>query len=99
LLTRVYRDEKFAKPRNVIGLQKNVPVEEMEKLMIANAVVNEEALFTLGNRRAQAAKDWLVKFGQVSGDRIFILASKSEAEETSGNGASPAPGRVDFSLQ
>jgi hypothetical protein len=103
LLTRVYRDEKFPKPRNVVGLHKSLPVEEMEKLMIANAVVNEEDLVSLGNRRAQAAKDWLVKFGQVSGERIFILASRTEAAGTSGNGNGNGnghvPGRVDFSLQ
>jgi hypothetical protein len=99
LLTRAYRDEKFEKPRNVIGLQKSLPVEEMEKLMIANAVVTEENLTSLGNRRAQAAKDWLVKFGQVSGERIFLLAARSEAEGATGNGKSPAASRVDFSLR
>jgi uncharacterized protein involved in outer membrane biogenesis/outer membrane protein OmpA-like peptidoglycan-associated protein len=99
LLTRVYRDEKFTKPRNVIGMQKNLPVEEMEKLMIANTSVTEEDLISLGNRRAQAAKDWLVKFGQVSGERIFLLAAKAEAEGASGNGTNPAASRVDFSLR
>jgi hypothetical protein len=99
LLARVYRDEKFEKPRNVLGLQKGLPVEEMERLMIANAVVQEEDLISLGNRRAQAAKDWLVKFGQVPGDRIFLLAAKADAEGPSGNGAGAATGRVDFSLR
>ena len=32
LLTRVYKDEKFAKPRNLLGMQKELPVEEMERL-------------------------------------------------------------------
>jgi uncharacterized protein involved in outer membrane biogenesis len=99
LLARVYRDEKFEKPRNAIGLQKSLPVEEMEKLMITNAVVQDEDLITLGNRRAQTAKDWLVKFGQVPGDRIFLLAPKAEAEGSSGNGAGAASSRVDFSLR
>jgi hypothetical protein len=36
LLTRVYKDEKFPKPRNMIGLAKDLPVAEMEKLILAN---------------------------------------------------------------
>jgi hypothetical protein len=95
LLTRVYRDEKFDKPRNAIGLQKSLPVAEMEKLMIANAEIKEEDLTALGNRRGQAAKDWLVKFGQVSGDRIFLSAAKTEPDEAKGNGAAG----VDFALR
>jgi hypothetical protein len=101
LLTRAYRDEKFPKPRNAIGLQKSLPVEEMEKLMIEHAVVGEEDLVSLGNRRAQAAKDWLVKFGQAPGERIFLLAPKTGAEEASGNGnsAGASTARVEFSLR
>lgn len=95
LLTRVYKDEKFPKPRNLIGLQKDLPVEEMEKLMLANAQVTDDDLTALGNRRAQAVKDWLVRNGQVSSDRIYIVASKS-----GGQGSEKAkPQRVDFSLR
>lgn len=95
LLKRVYKDEDFKKPRNFIGLQKDIPVEEMEKLMIENATVNDDDLIVLGNRRAQNAKDWLVNNGQVPADRIFILASKSGADSKEGE----PPSRVDFSLK
>ncbi|MEN3367826.1 MAG: hypothetical protein V7606_5100 [Burkholderiales bacterium] len=101
LLTRAYRDEKFPKPRNALGLQKSLPVEEMEKLMIEHAAIGEEDLVSLGNRRAQAAKDWLVKFGQVSGERIFLLAPKTGGEDASGNGngSGASAARVQFSLR
>jgi hypothetical protein len=96
LLTRVYRDEKFPKPRNLLGLPKDLPVEEMEKLMIANAEIDEDDLLTLGNQRAQAVKNWLQKYGQVPQERMFIVAAKlSGAPRTSG----PASSRVDFSLR
>ena len=39
LLERVYRAEKFPKPRNMVGLVKTLPVEEMEKLILAGANV------------------------------------------------------------
>lgn len=99
LLTRVYKSEKFPKPRNVIGLQKDLPVDEMEKLMIANAPVGDDDLTALGNRRAEAVKEWLLENGQVSSERLFILASKSGGGGAKGNSASTAPSRVDFSLK
>lgn len=95
LLKRVYRDEDFKKPRNMIGFQKDLPVEEMEKLMIENAKVSDDDLTLLGNRRAQAAKDWLTTEGKIPAERIFILASKSGADAKDN---APAA-RVDFSLK
>jgi uncharacterized protein involved in outer membrane biogenesis len=90
LLARVFRDEPFAKPRNVLGLQKSLPVEEMEKLMLANITIDDDDLLALGNRRAQAARDWLVTKGQVPAERIFIVGAKASGPE--------AKGRVEFSL-
>ncbi|RJF97033.1 DUF748 domain-containing protein [Noviherbaspirillum cavernae] len=104
LLTRVYKDESFTKPRNVIGMQKSVPVEEMEKLMIANTAINENDLIALGDRRAQAVKDWLLKAGHVAPERVFVSATKSAAVEarehdkSKDKGASPLHG-VNFALK
>ncbi|HWT72369.1 MAG TPA: DUF748 domain-containing protein, partial [Oxalicibacterium sp.] len=97
LLKRVYKDEKFSKPRNMIGMQKDLPVAEMEKLMIDNTTISDDDLIDLGNRRAQAAKDWLTADGRVPADRIFILAAKSGATPKDGDSAPAA--RVDFSLR
>jgi len=99
LLARVYKDEKFPKPRNVIGLQKELPVVEMEKLMIANTEIDSDDLVALGNRRAQAVKEWLLKNGQVAGERVYILATKASAEEPAKGASGPGPSRVDFSLK
>ena len=33
-LKLAYKEEKFPKPRNVIGMAKDLPVPEMEKLML-----------------------------------------------------------------
>jgi hypothetical protein len=67
--------------------QRFVPAEEMEKLMLANLSIDEDDFIALGNRRAQVAKDWLVRQGQVPPERIFLVAPKSGAA-----------GRVDFAL-
>lgn len=95
LLTRAYKDEPFPKPRNLVGLQKDLPVDEMEKLMLANAKVTDDDVTALGNQRAQTVKDWLVRNGSVSSDRIYIIASKSGA----GGSEKAKPQRVDFSLR
>lgn len=42
LLEQAYKQEKFPKPRNFIGLTKSLPREEMEKLMLAHAAVGED---------------------------------------------------------
>jgi len=97
LLTRAYRDEKFPKPRNLVGLTKNLPVEEMEKLMIANADIDEDDLIALGNQRSMSVKNWLQKNGQVAAERIFILAPKVSVPDEKTKGASGS--RVDFSLR
>ena len=95
LLKRVYKDADFKKPRNMIGLQKDLPVPEMEQLMIANAKSTDDDLVALGNQRAQAAKEWLVTKGKVPAERVFILASKGAGKEN----AKAKPSRVDFSLK
>ncbi|TCS37365.1 uncharacterized protein involved in outer membrane biogenesis [Paucimonas lemoignei] len=98
LLAKVYKGEKFPKPRNMIGLQKDLPAAEMEKLMMANTPIDEDDLTALGNRRAQAVKDWLLKNGQVPGERVFILATKTATQEAK-SAKEPGPSRVDFSLR
>ena len=93
LLKRAYSDEKFKKPRNLIGLAKDLPVAEMEKLMATNAQVTDDDLTVLGNQRAQTVKDGLLAKG-VPTERVFLLASKpSTSTDKQG------PSRVDFSLR
>lgn len=100
LLKRVYKDEKFSKPRNVVGLQKDIPVAEMEKLMMDNTSISDDDLTVLGNRRAQVVKDWLLTSGEVPAERIFILASKSGSEAPKeGSTTAATASRVDFSLK
>ena len=99
LLEQVYRDEKFPKPRNMVGLMKSLPVEEMEKLILANSVVDEEDLRELGNRRAKAVRDWLVAH-EVPAERVFLLPSKVAAGDEKQDGDKKIKAsRADFSLK
>ena len=99
LLERVYREEKFPKPRTMVGLVKSLPVEEMEKLMLANSTVDEDDLRELGDRRAKVVRDWLVAH-EVPAERVFLLPSKVSVTEGKANGEKKAKAsRADFSLK
>lgn len=101
LLERVYRAEKFPKPRNMVGLVKTLPVEEMEKLMLTNSTVDEEDLTDLGDRRAKAVRDWLIEH-QVDGDRIFLRPTQPVASEVKTDvpdEKKAKAARADFSLK
>ena len=101
LLERVYRAEKFPKPRNMIGLTKSLPVGEMEKLMLANATVEEEDLHNLGDRRARRVRDWLIEH-QVPAEQVFLLPTKMEegsGRKDDDKDQQAGKGRVDFSLK
>jgi len=95
-LRRAYGDEKFPKPRNAIGFARDLPVPEMEKLMLTHAQVTDEDLRLLANARAQAAKDWIVDEGKVAAERVFLVAPKLTADGIKDKGK---PTRVDFAVK
>lgn len=96
-LIRAYQQAKFPKPRNLIGLAKELPVAEMEKLMLANQSVTAEDLHALATARAQATQAWLVESGQVPLARIFLLPVQTGA--ATGKAKDSSRSRVDFSLR
>jgi hypothetical protein len=70
-MASVYKKEKFPKPRNALGIVKNLPPEEMKKLILANTVVGEPELQTLARERVVAIVTYLVNKGNIPSDRIF----------------------------
>ena len=97
-LKAAYGDESFPKPRNIIGLAKDLPVTEMESLMLKNAQVTDNDLRELANRRAQVVQNRLLETGQVTADRVSMVAAKPlSAEEKEKVKAKQS--RVDFSLR
>ncbi|MDR2187432.1 MAG: DUF748 domain-containing protein [Azonexus sp.] len=89
-LTAVYKAAKFPKPRNVVGFQKDLPAEEMEKLILANTTIGDEDIGKLARQRAENVRAWLTNQGHIAPDRLFLVAPKTDA----------TPGaRVDFALK
>lgn len=95
LLVRVYSSEDFPKPRNAIGLLKDLPREEMETLILAHTTVGEEDLHLLAEHRAQSVRDRLVEAAHAPAERIFLVAPRLDAEGIKDKGK---PTRVDFAL-
>ena len=94
-LTRVYKAAKFPKPRNMVGLQKDLPVDEMEKLMLANLPASDDDLQQLARQRAESVQLWLIEQGKIAPERLFLVPLKAgEEEKDKGKG-----GRVDFALK
>jgi uncharacterized protein involved in outer membrane biogenesis len=97
LLKQAYGDADIpGKPRNFLGIAKDIPGPEMEKLMLASTSASEEDLRDLALRRAQAAKDYLAGPGKVPVERVFIVTPKVAAEDAK---ATVKPTRVEFALR
>lgn len=70
-LKAVYLKEKFPKPRNMIGMIKDLPDTEMKKLIIANTKVTDQELQQLAAQRAAAVRQYLISKGKLESQRIF----------------------------
>ena len=92
-LERAYRHADFPKPKNVIGLTKSQPPDEMRTLMETNMPVDADALRHLAERRANAVRQWLQ--GKVDDKRVFVVAPKLDPTGIDDGGKTT---RVDFGL-
>jgi hypothetical protein len=95
-LKMAYKEEKFPKPRNILGIAKDLPVPEMEKLMLTHIEIKESDLRSLASQRAMSVKDAISKTGKVESERIFILEPKSLAPAKK---EKLKDSRVDFTLK
>ncbi|MFM2448317.1 MAG: hypothetical protein RIS44_767 [Pseudomonadota bacterium] len=76
LLRRVYRQTDMpGKPRNALGLIKDIPVPEMESLLQGHVRVSVEAMRELALQRGLAVRQTLADKG-VGSDRLFLAAPK-----------------------
>ena len=83
----------------MVGLVKTLPVDEMEKLILANSSISDDDLRELADNRAKVVRDWLVEH-EISADRVFLLPSKlGESAGKSETDTKASLSRVDFSLK
>jgi len=70
-LKAVYEKEKFPRPRTIIGTLKELPDEEMRKLILANTAVGEQQLRQLARERAMVVTNFLTREGKLPQERLF----------------------------
>jgi hypothetical protein len=92
-LRRAYKHAKFPKPRNLIGLAKSPPPEDMKKLLETHMPVDQAALRQLAERRANAVRQWLQ--GKVDAKRVSVAAPQLDAKGIDDKGKTT---RADFGL-
>ncbi|MFT4267924.1 MAG: DUF748 domain-containing protein, partial [Xenophilus sp.] len=78
LLEAVYKRADISKPRNMVGMAKKLPTEEMEKLLLASIEVDEQAVRELAVARGAAVRDYLVEH-KLASDRLFLGAVQTKA--------------------
>ncbi|MFZ2386403.1 MAG: DUF748 domain-containing protein [Polaromonas sp.] len=81
LLKEVYKRADLPKPRNMIGLIKDQPVPDMEKLLLASINVSDDAMRELAVHRGMAVKDYLAS-RDLPPDRLFLGAAKAVPPES-----------------
>jgi hypothetical protein len=80
LLRKVFRRGDFPKPRNLIGLTKDIPVPEMEALLLAHLDASESAMQALAVKRGVAVRDYLASL-KLPPERLFLGAAKAVSPE------------------
>jgi hypothetical protein len=73
LLRAVYRRADITKPRNLVGLTKDIEVPDMEALLLANITVTDDTIRELALQRGVVVKDYLAT-QKVPTERLFLGA-------------------------
>jgi hypothetical protein len=79
LLKEVYKRADISKPRSLIGLAKDLPTDDMEKLLLASIKVTDDAMQALALQRGVAVKEYLAA-KDLPLDRLFLGATNSGKE-------------------
>jgi len=79
LLTAAYKRSDITKPRNMVGLAKDLPQQDMENLLAASIPVDEESMRQLAVARGAAVRDYLLE-QKVPSERLFLGAVRTKAD-------------------
>lgn len=82
-LSVVYKRADMPKPRNALGLMKDIAPADMETLLMTQIPVADTQMTALAVQRGVAVRDHLTRLG-VASQRLFLGAAKTE----------PLPGRA-----
>jgi uncharacterized protein involved in outer membrane biogenesis len=96
-LKLAYRaDQKAAKPKNALGMLKDVPDAQMERLLLSTTTITQDDLRLLARQRGQVAREQILRAKPIATERIFLIEPKTLAPEHKDK---VRDSRVDFRLQ
>jgi hypothetical protein len=72
----------FPKPRDEKGKLKPLTPLEMEKLLYTAIEITADDLGQLARQRASTAKEWLLTYGKVDPQRLFVTAPQIKSQPT-----------------
>ena len=78
LIAAVYAAEPIADKPRVLGIARNIPAADMERLIRAHLAQTPVDLRVLANARATAVRDWLQNGGKVPRERLFVVEPRLE---------------------
>ena len=82
LVRRIYDDTPLPdKPRNFIGLTKNIPLAEMQERLVAATPIDDAAARQLALQRGRVVRDALIAKG-LGSERLFLGEPKLRAAQT-----------------
>ena len=84
-LKRAYNAETFPKPRNILGLPKNLPTHEMEKLIHSHINITNEDLRSFASLRALTVSDYILNSNNINLARISLNTPPSLSPDTKEN--------------
>ena len=80
LLTAVYERADITKPRNLVGLAKDLPLKAMEDLLLASVTADDETMRKLAVERGAVVRDYLLA-QKVPSDRLFLGAVRTRTAD------------------
>jgi hypothetical protein len=94
-LKAVYRKEDFPKPRNAIGMIKDLPDSEMKKLLLSHLSAGDKELTELARDRAVTVHKYLRDQAAMPRERLFLKQDDPFKAQEKKN---PSAGRVEFGV-
>jgi hypothetical protein len=80
-LKRAYEDADLTKPENIYESTSDIPIQEMERLLMDHIKITDDDLRSLANTRASQTRDYILESRKVEPERIFILEPKIHPPE------------------
>ena len=81
LLTQAYHHAKFDKPKTALGLERELPVADMESQLLAHINVGADDLRQLANQRAFVCQNFLHVTGKIDLARLFLTAPHLDSSD------------------